>query len=92
MSISRYTPFGVPITTKAARSVSGGRISNTIAAGDIVKLAKMMKEASVKPMSKSHDIGTPPHAASATKKKKETKHPQLQTKTIACLFAILVLA
>ncbi|GJY24864.1 zinc finger BED domain-containing protein RICESLEEPER 2 [Tanacetum coccineum] len=32
MSISRYTPFGVPITTEAATSVSGGHISNTIAA------------------------------------------------------------
>ncbi|GJY19366.1 zinc finger BED domain-containing protein RICESLEEPER 2-like protein [Tanacetum coccineum] len=32
MSISWYTPFGVPITTEAATSVSGGHISNTIAA------------------------------------------------------------
>ncbi|GJY74104.1 hypothetical protein Tco_0478535 [Tanacetum coccineum] len=33
MSISRYTPFGHPITTEAATSVLGGRISNTITAG-----------------------------------------------------------
>ncbi|GJU78712.1 F-box domain containing protein [Tanacetum coccineum] len=58
MSISWYTPFDDPITTEAATSVSGGRISNIIAAGDIVELAKMMKEARAKPMSNSHDIGT----------------------------------